>query len=125
MKINSHQKPILLALGAGAGLLNGLLGAGGGILIVAGLRSVLSTSALDPRRIYPTALAVTLPLSALSIHRYAAAGHLPAKGLSLLIFSAIGGGVCGAFLLKKLPLVLLSRIFSGIVALSGLLMLVR
>lgn len=112
----------LLAVGLGAGLLNGALGAGGGILIVLCLRPMLQKE--DRRRAYTTALSVTLPLSVLTLFRYWRGGALADTApLSLLLPALIGGGL-GALLLRRLPQGVLSRIFAAVVLLSGVLMVV-
>ena len=110
----------LLAIGLAAGLLNGALGAGGGILLVLLLRPMLR-SAEERRRIYPTALAVTLPLSALTLYRYWRLGAVSATSAWLLP-PALVGGILGAVLLRYLPLGVLARIFSAVVLVSGILM---
>ena len=114
----------LVALGMGAGFLNGLLGAGGGIVIVYGLTLLLGRRVADPRAVYVTALAVMLPLSALSLWHYAGFGHLPERELWLLLLPAVIGGVLGAWLLRRLTPHLLSRLFAAIVLLSGVMMVI-
>ena len=120
MKVHFLQILPLIAIGVGAGFLNGLLGAGGGILIVFGLRKLLKGQLKDPRAIYPTAIAVMLPLSLLSVWQYARAGSLEPTRLAWLIPPAIVGGVIGALLLRRLSPKALSRLFAAVVLISGL-----
>ena len=120
MKVHFLQILPLFAIGVGAGFLNGLLGAGGGILIVFGLRKLLKGQLKDPRAIYPTAIAVMLPLSLLSVWQYARAGSLEPTRLGWLIPPAIAGGVIGALLLRRLSPKALSRLFAAVVLISGL-----
>lgn len=124
MKAHFLQFFPLFAIGLCAGLLNGLLGAGGGILIVFGLRKLLKGCLKEPRSIYPTAIAVMLPLSLLSVWQYARAGSLELARLGWLILPAIAGGAIGALLLRRLSVKVLSRLFAAVVLISGL-MLVR
>lgn len=120
MKPHFLQILPLFAIGLCAGFLNGLLGAGGGILIVFGLRKLLGKHLKDPRSIYPTAIAVMLPLSLLSVWQYARAGSLDPSRLGWLILPAIAGGAIGALLLRRLSAKSLSRLFAAVVFISGL-----
>ena len=122
MKKGIFTLSCLLLCGFAAGLCNGLLGAGGGILPVLVLRRLFGKTAVDGRRFYTTALAVMLPLSLLSVWRYAAGGFRPVSPLPLLIASA-AGGVGGAFLLSRLPAGVPRRLFAAATLLSGLLLL--
>ena len=110
----------LLALGLGAGFINGLLGAGGGILIVFGLSRLLRGKIRDPRSVYASAIAVILPLSILSAIQYFRQGSLELITLSYLILPAIIGGAVGALLLRRLSPAALSRVFAAVVLLSGI-----
>lgn len=120
MKVHFLQILPLFVIGLGAGFLNGLLGAGGGILIVFGLRRLLRGRLKDPRAIYPTAIAVMLPLSLLSVWQYARAGSLELSDLAWLILPAIAGGAIGALLLRRLSVKTMSRLFAAVVLISGL-----
>ena len=110
----------IFTIGLCAGFLNGLLGAGGGIVIVFGLRKLLKGRLKDPRAIFPTAIAVMLPLSLLSAWQYARAGSLQLSYFGWLILPAIAGGVIGALLLRRLSVKALSRLFAAVVLISGL-----
>ena len=110
---------LVLALGLGAGFINGLLGAGGGILIVFGLGKLLRGKIRDPRSVYASAIAVILPLSILSAIQYFRQGSLEIHKLELLILPAILGGALGGLLLRRLSPAVLSRIFAVVVLISG------
>lgn len=127
---------ILLALtGIGAGLLNGLLGAAGGILLVAVLPRLTPPAKLYPpsvrlglyherRDILATALTVMLPVSAVSGIFYWLNGIRPSSALLLLlILPAAAGGLLGARLLGKLPDRVLRKLFAALVVVSGIRML--
>jgi uncharacterized membrane protein YfcA len=113
----------LLLIGWCGGFLNGLLGAGGGILLVYGLRLLLRREE-EGREIFVTALAVMMPLSALSVWRYAQSGALSLQLLGVILLPAVAGGLFGAWLLPKISTRALSRLFSAVVLLSGILMVV-
>jgi uncharacterized membrane protein YfcA len=114
---------LLLLLGWCGGFLNGLLGAGGGILLVYGLRLLLRRKG-EEREVYVTALAVMMPLSALSVWRYAQSGALSLQLLGVILLPAVAGGLFGAWLLPKISTRVLGRLFSAVVLLSGILMVV-
>jgi uncharacterized membrane protein YfcA len=124
MRKNIKKTLPVLALGGVAGFLNGLLGAGGGILVVTGLGH-LCPDAPDPRSCYASAVAVMLPLSTLSLLRYARAGHLPPFPLLSLLLPAALGGALGALLLRRLSPHALARLFSVLVLTSGVLLVIR
>ena len=122
MKLHFLHILPLFAIGLCAGFLNGLLGAGGGILIVFGLRKLLKGRLKDQRSIYPTAIAVMLPLSLLSVWQYARQGSLELSGLGRLILPAVAGGALGALVLRRLSAKALARLFAAVVLISGLLL---
>lgn len=121
--VSKHILP-LLAIGLLAGFLNGLLGAAGGIAIVIGLRTMFRGKTANERSFYTTAVAVMLPLSCLSVWRYAKAGHLPPVSPWSLIVPAILGGTFGALLLKHIKPRHLRRIFATVVLISGIILAV-
>ena len=116
--------PVLLLCGAAAGFINGLLGAGGGVVLVFVLAAALGHEA-DGRDVYATALAVTLPVTLFSVWRYAAAGTLEVGGFSRFLLPAVLGGAFGGWLLDRIDVRLTKKIFAGIVIVSGFSMLWR
>ena len=115
--------------GLGAGLLNGLLGAAGGILLVAVLPRLARPRSPgedppDRRDVLAAALAVMLPVSAVSGLFYWLGGIRPSPRLLLsLILPAAAGGLLGAWLLQRIPARLLKRIFAAVVVAAGIRML--
>ena len=65
-----------ILLGFFAGLLNGLLGAGGGIILVRGADKVLPREYHDGRDVFANVLSVMLPLSAVSAIAYVLRGSV-------------------------------------------------
>ena len=110
-------------LGLLAGFLNALLGAGGGIPLVLGLRRLYGNKVPDGRRFYATTLAVMLPLSLFSVWQYQKKGALPQPSFWALLLPAALGGMVGALLLRRLSVRVLSKIFATVVLISGILML--
>lgn len=112
-------------LGLAAGFLNGLLGAGGGIILVRSAKYLLPGEKYDARDVFATALAVMLPVSAVSVTAYALRGEMNITGLGFFIFPAIIGGSVGAILLSKIDTRWLKLLFSVITVWSGISMLTR
>jgi uncharacterized membrane protein YfcA len=114
----------VLFLGGAAGFLNGLLGAGGGIPLVFGLRALWGKKVEDGRRFFTTALAVMLPLSLYSVSKYPSVLPPACDELLFVALPAALGGLIGALSLSRLSMTALNRIFSGIIILSGFLMVI-
>lgn len=116
----------LLALfGLLAGTVNGLLGAGGGIIIVFALNKILGDRALDKNGAFATALCIMLPISVLSVLIYSSRGHVSMEGFGVFIIPALLGGAVGGLLLGKLKTAFLKKLFAGLIIVSGILLIVR
>lgn len=98
------------------GLVNGFLGAGGGMLAVPVLTFA---AALPEKKAHATAIALILPLCAVSAAVYAIGGageylaDLPAAA------GVFAGGIAGALLLKKASPELLTELFYGVMLFAG------
>ena len=103
-----------------AGLLNGLLGTGGGIpLWFAAVKEG------DRRRAFATSSAGVLALSLFSIFLSGAAKEGAMALHPAVLPLAVLGGAVGALLLGRIPLTLLKWVFSGLLCGSGLYTLMR
>jgi len=104
-------------VGLAAGIINGLLGGGGGMIVVPGLALTLGLTA---KKSHATALAVILPASVIS----ACVLLFTFKNdLVLLSATTLGvslGGVVGALLLKKLKNPAITKIFAVLMLLAGI-----
>lgn len=112
-----------LMTGFFAGLLNGLLGAGGGILLVRGAEKILPRDYRDSRDVFANALAVMLPISAVSAIAYVLRGSVHGLEFAPFILPALIGGVGGGLLLAVIDARLLRLIFSALVVWSGITMI--
>lgn len=90
------------AIGFGAGLLNGLLGVGGGILIVPGLIFVLDVT---PRVAVSTSLGAVLCLAvlALGVHLAISGLYFSVLGSAVLLAAGVAGSQVGGYLLNRIP----------------------
>lgn len=113
-----------LVTGFFAGLINGLLGAGGGILLVRGADRILPREYRDGRDVFANALCVMLPLSAVSAIAYVLRGSVHGLEFAPFILPALVGGVGGGLLLAVIDTRLLRLIFSALVVWSGITMIV-
>ncbi len=110
---STAQSLIFLALSAlAAGLVNGFLGTGGGIILV----FALSRLKLSERDRFATVIAVILPLSLVSTFVYKAQ---ISEACAWLLPGMLGGAV-GAFLLDKLSVRRLKQLFALMVIWAGI-----
>lgn len=122
--IGQAKKNILIAFAAfAAGILNGLLGAGGGIVISLVLSILCKDSFSDGRDIFVNAQAAILPISAFSCVLYAYRGMVDFKGFSPYVIPALIGGAAGGFLLSKINPKYIKIVFALIVIFSGVRMM--
>lgn len=101
--------------GLAVGLFNGLFGSGGGLLAV----GLLKKLGLDQKRAHSNAVAVILPLSAVSAALYLAAGQMRLADALPYLPGGVVGSLVGARLLKRLPANLLRRIFGVFLLWAG------
>ena len=107
-------------------MVNGLLGAGSGIIVIGGLRAAMGESLCDSRDLFANATAVILVISAFSAAHYFLAGALPpGTELGRYLIPGMLGGLVGAVLLEYIRPAWLRRIFSAVVVFSGLMVLLR
>ena len=108
---------MLLAIaGAAAGVVNGLFGAGGGMILVPLLTGLTK---LEDREVFPTSISIILPICFVSLAIGIRDTALPwSDALPYLLGSGIGGILSG-LLGKKIPTVWLHRSL-GILILYGL-----
>lgn len=123
MTKNAKNISILVLSALTGGLINGLLGAGGGIVVVWALSSVMSHRLSDRRDAFANALIIMLPISAISAAMYGVHGFTDSRELDILILPAIAGGLIGALVLDRINVKWLRLIFASIIVYSGLTML--
>ena len=114
MQQKKHTRLFLLA-GALAGVLNGLLGAAGGMAVLLLLRRCN----WPPERLHATALAILLPVCACSAGYYLLQGNLPVSYLWLLL-PGLAGSVLGCILLQKVSARFLNLLLAVLLFVSGM-----
>lgn len=127
-KISIFQKnkfiiPFLALSAVAAGIVNGFLGTGGGIvlMLVLSLLPVDDDNAVRDR--FATIIAVILPLSLISALSYG--DKLNFELSASYIIPGILGGFAGGFLLDKLSVKLVKRLFSLMVIWAGINFLIK
>ena len=116
---------ILLLGGFLAGFCNGLLGAGGGIILVLLLSFLLPDDGESAKSVYPNAIVVMVALSCLTLARYISAGTL-SDGLdrpAIIFVGASVGGLLGGAVLQRIGSRTLKKLFAVLTVISGVLMI--
>ena len=109
-----HGTELLVALSAG--LVCGLLGAGGGLLLL----PLLRRRNLSATQCHATMLAITVPLAFVSGLVYLLRGQVTMADLFPYLPGGIAGAVIGSFLLPKIRPLILRLAFSLFLLYSGL-----
>lgn len=106
---------ILLA-GLSAGIVNGLFGAGGGMILVPLLAMI---SDVEDNEVFPTSVSIILPICIVSLLLSHDGSGITAGGLlPYLLGSAAGGILCG-FWGQKIPTLWLHRLLGGLILWGG------
>ncbi len=101
--------------GALLGAVNGLLGGAGGMLAV----PLLQAGGLEARHAHATAIAVILPVCAVSGSVYLFGGLVPFGVLVPVALGVFSGGFLGAKLLGVLPVRAISLLFALLMLAAG------
>lgn len=122
---SAKTKVRLLALGALAGLINGIFGSGGGVAIVLSLWALAKGQLSDRRQVFANVTAMILPISLASALVYFRLSP-PAltEGVGIGAAALVGGGI-GALLLGRLKLKYVKLIFAALLIVSGAIMIFR
>lgn len=112
---------LLTALsGVVIGFVNGLFGAGGGMLVVPVLTFLVG---LNAKKAHATAILIVLPLCAVSSGVYLSRGVEVDLDFVVTVVGVFVGGIVGAYALKKVSGVALQFVFYGVMLLAGLKMI--
>lgn len=103
--------------GALAGLVNGLFGAGGGMVLLPLLEK---TTDLEEKERFATGVCIILPLSVVTLGVYLLQGGEFAQQSWPYLLGGAGGGVVAGLLLKRLPTRLLHGLLGGFILWGGL-----
>lgn len=99
------------------GLINGIFGAGGGMVLVPLLRA---STDLEEQEIFPSSVSIMLPMCIVTLFIYGSRQPLPwADALPYLIGSALGGTAAGLFG-SRIPVLWLHRILGMLILWGGI-----
>lgn len=115
----------LIAAGAAAGAINGLFGTGGGTVMVFALMYIFRERPLDSRELFANVCASVLPIALSSALTYSSISPPDLTYAASIGGAAVVGGIFGSLLLGKMKPRLLKIIFSGVMILSGGIMIFR
>lgn len=100
--------------GAACGMINGLFGAGGGMVLVPLLGNHTD---ITPDAVFSSSLAIILPICAVSLV-IRTGGSLPWNAAWPYLLGSVAGGLAAGFLGRRIPTVWLHRLL-GILILYG------
>ncbi len=109
-----HIKSILA--GAAAGAVNGLLGAGGGMLLVPLLKR---SGEFEENEVFPASVSIILPLCVISLVVTTFRSPLPWTQAMPYLLGSLPGGILAGFFGKKIPVKWLHRALGLIILYSG------
>ena len=123
MKDNLKKESIVLALASfGAGFINSLVGAGGGVLLVFSMQFFID--GIEEKSVYALTNTAIMVFSFLSVVFYINRGDVKFAEVSFYILPAIIGGFLGALLLGKIKTKHLKTVFALLTLYSGVKMIV-
>lgn len=107
----------LLAIGLATGLVNGLLGIGGGTILIPCMVFLLGIS---QHQAHGTSLAIILPTALVSAFIYGLNNDLNIKLSLQVALGGMAGGYLGARLMNHIPAATLKKFFAVFMFLAGL-----
>lgn len=119
MKIKKHVTSV--ALGIAVGIINGIFGAGGGMLAV----PILKSKGLNQKLSHANAVAVILPITVISAILYLAKGNVTLANSLPFIPTGLLGSVAATFLLQKFSNKILQKTFAAFMIYAGIRLLAR
>lgn len=110
------QKMGYILAGTVAGVINGLLGAGGGMILVP-LLTLLGK--LEDEKIFPTSVSIIFPICLVSLSVSPGLRELPWMDAWPYLLAAIPGGLLAGYLDKKIPVKWLHRALGILIIYGG------
>ena len=96
----------LILAGAAAGTVNGLFGAGGGMVLVPLLTWL---TCIEPKALFPSSISIILPICLVSLTVAASKGALPWEAALPYLIGSAAGGILAGIWGKKIPVKWLHR----------------
>lgn len=121
MKFLDKKSLKIYVSGIAVGIVNGMLGAGGGIIAV----PILKKLGVKGKKAHANAVAVILPVTVLSAVIYVVKDYVSISDAVYYIPGGIAGAFLGTLIMKKISPLWLKRIFGGFMAYAGIRLLIR
>ena len=121
MKLFKNQKIFNAASGLLIGAVNGLMGAGGGMLAV----PILKKMGMEQKQAHTNAVAVILPITVLSSILYLVKGYVTFSDALPFIPAGVLGSLIGTWVIKKISPLWLKRIFGCFIIYAGVRLLLK
>ncbi len=115
MKPKIKQNLIIGISGFSVGIVNGILGAGGGMLAVPFLKKL----GFSQKESHTNAIAVILPITVISGVLYILRGNVTLSDSFIYMPTGLLGAVIGTWILKKISPKWLKRIFGALMVYAG------
>ena len=127
LRSEAKKRSMLFALaGILSGIVNGLLGTGGGILTVLFLSKIYAKdSSYSTKDIFAITLCSSVIMSMASLLFYLSSGCFSVSDSALYMLAAVPGGVLGAILLEKLSSKTMKLIFALLGVWAGISMMIK
>lgn len=116
MKTFCKQTVITVLGGIAIGFVNGLLGAGGGMLAV----PILKCQGLTQKQAHSNAIAIIIPITVFSTILYLIRGYVTIKDAYIYMPTGLIGAVVGTYILNKISPAVLKRIFGALMVYAGI-----
>lgn len=120
INLNWKRLALIFVIGLISGLVNGLLGIGGGTILIPAMVFLLCER---QHQAHGTSLAIILPTALVSSVIYQSHGNLDIMIAIKVAASGMVGGYLGAKIMNRLPPVTLQKIFGVFMGIAGLRMM--
>jgi uncharacterized membrane protein YfcA len=120
-KFSGKQIIILIGVGMCGGVINGLFGAGAGLLLVPLIKLV---SKLDEKKVHATTLSCVMLMCVVSSVIFLVNKQVDFRLTLWCLIGSLIGSIIGTVLLQKFKNKVINFIFSGLLIVAGVLMVV-
>lgn len=120
-RVFKNKKMLLVLTGLVCGFLNGFFGAGGGSIAVPLLRG----AGVKDKSAHATSVLIILCTTLVSVSFYLYRGTVRISDALPFIYAGVFGALFGSFVLKKISLTLLRRIFGALIVFTSIRMLLK
>lgn len=121
MKKKTKKTLTAMGFGTAVGIVNGMFGAGGGMIAV----PLLKKLGLDQKNAHANAVAVILPITVFSAVLYLIKDYVDISQSFDFIPTGVIGSLLGTVIIRKISPVWLKRIFGGFMVYAGIRLLLK